>query len=346
MEKSELNPIDMDKYGALIKDYLMYNSNTDELDNELNKITYTQQSYVDDHMLWLVLFHKFADILKRPFVQEAEFKALQQELVPFLGIIDQLNYYNQQPEITQWLVQHTNLRRNATVKYDSQSGLDQKSIGQLLGLVSNLKFSNTDNCDVTLSLKECLGLIQELANAKTDTTSPDMIFSLDGEYFSFTLQQWVDLIKRSRVSMMLRNLIYNHRNYDGWVFFNSPSTYTDVEMNSSNNGGMLFAGKARIDGRLTVDAFEQFVKPAIIDLSDIVAKLPIDANEKQYFGDFVLKNLSTYSDRYVSSYLNYFRQFQVRIDSTWGLNYVLDDLQQPNSQLLETLVQIKKKHGT
>jgi hypothetical protein len=76
-------------------------------------------------------------------------------------------------------------------------------------------------------------------------------------------------------------------------------------------------------------------------LSDIVAKLPIDANEKKYFGDFVLKHLGTYSDRYVSSYSNYFRQFQVRINSSWGLNYVLDDLQQPNSQLLETLVQIK-----
>ncbi|WP_262963829.1 type VI secretion system membrane subunit TssM [Methylobacter psychrophilus] len=337
----QLNPIDMDKYGALVKDYIMYNSDTDDLDNALNQITYTQQSYVDDHLLWLMLFHKFKDILKRPFVQEAEFKELQQELVPFLGIIDQLNFYNQQPEITQWLVQHTNLRRNARAEFDNQSGLDQKSIGQLLGLVSNLKLSNTDNCDVTLSLKECLELIQELANAKTDTTSPDMVFSLDGEYFSFTRQQWVDLIKRSRVIMRLRSLINNHRNYDGWVFFNSPSTYTDVEMNSSNNGGMLFAGKARIDGRLTADAFEQYVKPAIMGLSDIVAKLPIDANEKKYFGDFVIKNLSTYSDRYVSSYLNYFRQFQVRIDSTWGLNYVLDDLQQPNSQLLETLVQIK-----
>jgi hypothetical protein len=113
----EKNPLDMDKYGPLIQDYTLYNSHINELDHALNQITYSQQAYVEDHTPWLVLFRELKDILKKPFIHEAEFKTLQQELVPFLGIIDQLNYYNHQVEITQWLVQHTNLRRRVLVNY-------------------------------------------------------------------------------------------------------------------------------------------------------------------------------------------------------------------------------------
>lgn len=334
----EKNPVDIVKYGQLVRDYLKYNSHTDGLDNLLNKVTYAEsQSYIEDHTPWIALFRNFQQILRKPFIQEAELKALQQQLVPFLDIIDRLDYYTDDADISLWLLQHTSLR----LEEDNQSELRQKSIAQLLGFVTNLKLSNAENCQASLSLNECLVLVQAAANAKIDILSSDMAFSLDGEYFSFPAKQWRELITRSRVSMMLRNLINSHRNYDGWVFFNSPSIYIDLEMNSSNNGGMLFAGKARIDGRMTADAFEHDVKPAVMALSDIVAKLPIDENEKKYFVDFVLKNLGTYSDRYVGSYLNYFRQFQVRIDSTWTLNYVLNDLQQPNSPFLETLVQIK-----
>ncbi|MGZ4953761.1 MAG: hypothetical protein ACXV8Q_01500 [Methylobacter sp.] len=338
LKHPEKNPIDMSKYGTLVDDYVTYNTHTDELDNMVNTIDYAEpQLYIEDTAPWVALFRYFQRILEKPFIQESELKSVQKQLAPFLQIMDRLDYYADHTEISQWLKQHTNLH----LEQDKQSELRQKSIIQLLELVSHLKLSNAENCPSTLSLNECLGLVQAVVNTEADGTPSKMDFDLNGEYFSFTSTEWAKLMTRSRISMMLRDVIDRHRNNDGWVFFNSPSLYTDLEMNSSNNGGMLFAGKARIDGRLTANAFEQSVKPAILALSEIVAKLPINADEKKYFGDFVQKNLNTYSDRYVSSYLNYFRQFQVRIDSTWALNYVLSDLQQPNSPLLDTLVQIK-----
>ena len=337
-KNTEKNPIDMAKYGQLVNDYLIYNTHTDELDHLLNAITYTKpQVIVEDRAPWIALLRIFQQILQKPFIQEAEFESLKAQLLPFLRIIDRLDYYNNQDELNQWLVQHTSLR----LDFNNQSELRQKSISQLLTLVSHLKLNTVDNCRVTLSLSECLTLVQAAANTKAETLSSDIAIKLDGEYFSFTPKQWNDLITRSRVTMMLRNLMYAHRSHDGWIFFNSPSLYIDVEMNSSNNGGLLFAGKARIDGRLTRDAFEQSVKPAIMSVTDVVGNLPIDASEKKHFNDFVLKNLDTYSDHYVSSYLNYFKQFQINIDSIWALNYVINNLQQPNSELLDTLVQIK-----
>ena len=154
-------------------------------------------------------------------------------------------------------------------------------------------------------------MVQVIANNKVDSDSPEMEINLGGEHFSFRAKQWNELIRRSRITLMLRNMISKHSNCDGWLFFSSPSIYRDVEMNSSNNGEILFSGKARIDGRLTSEAFDKNVKPSIIALNDIVTNLPIDASEKKYFNDFVLRNLDSYSDRYVSSYLNYFKQFQI-----------------------------------
>lgn len=334
----ENNPIDMVKHRQLVNDYVINNSHTNELDHLLNQISYAKPApYVEDYAPWIALFRSLNEILKKPFISESQFKTIERQLEPFLDVIDRLNYYSEHEEVNQWLVHHTSLR----LAYNTQSDLRQRGIAQLLDLVGKLKLGNNENCDVSLSLKECLALVQAAAVSKIDTASSEISFSLDGEYFSFTPKQWGDLVTRSRVTMMLRNLIYNHKSYDGWLFFNSPSVYPDLEINSSNNGGTLFAGKARIDGRLTADAVERDIKPAVMALSDVVAKLPIDAKEKKYFADFVLKNLGTYSDRYVNAYLNYFRQFQIRIDSTWALDYVLDDLQQPNSQFLETLAQIK-----
>ena len=332
------NPVDMIKYGSLINDYISYNTHTEDLDYLLNEITYnTSQGYLEDELPWVALFHNFQGILKKPFIQQAEFKELQEQLVPFLQFIDVLGYSSKNDEEIMWLKKHTNLHYDFTDK----SNLRQKSISQLLILVSHLKLNAIDNCSVTASLSECLSMVQVIANAKIDSDSSDMEINLGGEHFSFTSKQWSELIIRSRVTMMLRNLIVTHRNNDGWIFFSSASIYTNVEMNSSNNDGVIFTRNARIDGRLTIDAFEQNVKPAIMALTDIVANLPIDINEKKNFNAFVLKNLDAYSDRYVSSYLNYFKEFQIDIDSTWGLNYVLHDLQEPNAQLLNVLVQIK-----
>ena len=334
----EKNLIDMTKYGQLFHDYLSYNSHTDELDIPLNEITYTEYpTYIEDHTLWLELFRSFQQILKKPFIDETEFITLQQQLAPFFDVMDRLDYYSDQAEIKQWLKQNTNLH----LEYGDQSDLRQPAIIHFFDMSRNLKLNTADDCNNKLSLMECLSQVQTVANAKPNISSSKIIINLDGEQFSFTPGQGADLMTRSRVSMMLRKLIYKHRNYDGWVFFSSPSIYNNVEMNSSNNGQMLFAGKASIDGRLTIDAFEQTVKPAILGFSDIVTNLPIDEIQKKNFFDFVQKNLNTYSTNYVNAYLNYFQQFRVRIDSDWALNFVLDDLQQPNSQLLQVLVQIK-----
>jgi hypothetical protein len=332
----------MIRYRILIHDYVMNNSHTSELAPVLNGLTYsTVESYSKLHAQFIFLLQDFDMLLEKQFIEESDLEPIRDQAIELLKFIDELNSHTHELIIMRWLQQNTYLALNLHSDYDEQVELRQKPLEQLLRLVSNLSLNNAaTTCPNTVSINQCLKKVQVIAEAKNQTPVA-MKFSIEDNNFSYTNTQWDDLVKRSRVVMMLHDIVANHKNYDGWIFFDSPSVYNDLEMNVSNNGEALFAGKAQIDGRLSAEAFEKDVKPAVMSLEHFVAELPIDANEKKHFNDFVLNNLRIYSDNYVNAYLNYFKQFQLRINSVWSLNYILEQIQQPNSPLLQTLVQIK-----
>jgi len=327
---------------VLIEDYIAHNSHTEELQTFLSSVTYSEpRNLFDNPTSWLLYFHNLQFLLNRHYISALELEAVKRKAGELYNIVNQIIYYPEQDELIQWLTKNTRFRRSLQIDYTQISQLRQDGIRKLLDFVRNINLENTNACVSTMPIIQCMNQVQLMATAKNDEKPVLLKFTFQGEYFAFDGGQWDDLLQRSRIVLMLRNIIYSHRNNDGLAFFDSPSLYPDVEMNPTNNGEAQFAGRGRIDGRLTADAFDQQVKPTVLALADSIAKLPIEADEKKRFSDFVLNNLNTYSDRYVSAYLNYFRQFQVRIDSRWALDYVLDQLQQPNSALLQTLLQIK-----
>ncbi len=330
------------KHRLLITEYIANNSYTDELDLPLNEIDYKLTEIYDAKQTDLLsLLQKSTQIFKKQTINESELTGIFQQSTALLKFIDELNSHSYEQLMMNWLLQNTGLAINLQHYNDEQTIFRQKPLEQLLRLVNNLSLNNTDACAATDSINQCIEQVKVVVDNKTNLTPLTMHFSINDQFFSYSNTEWIDLLTRSRVVTMLRNIMLSHKNYNGWVFFDSVSNYPNVEMNGSNNGEALFAGKARIDGRLSADAFEKQVKPTIMALSDVVAKLPINTDEKRRFNDFVLTNLRIYSDNYVSAYLNYFQQLQVRINSPWELDYILNQIQQPNSPLLETLLQIK-----
>jgi hypothetical protein len=337
------NPTDnMIEYRLLFSEYIINNTHTEELNEPLNEIDYTlSKSYKEKHDYLLSLLQQIGIMFKERALEEAELATFFQKSTVFLQFIDELNSHTKEQLMMSWLDENTGLELNLQFYNNQQISFRQKPLEQLLRLINALSLNDITACSANDSINRCLALVQAVAENKTNITPLTMDFSLDGNHFSYTNIDWINLLASSRVTMMLRNIIQSHKSYNGWIFFDSLSNYPNVEMNTSNNGEALFAGRARIDGRLSADAFDNQVKPAVMALTDIIAKLTINAREKSRFNDFVLTNLRIYSDNYVNAYLNYFQQLQVRINSTWALNYVLDQIQQPNSPLLDTLVQIK-----
>lgn len=334
---------DMMLYRTLVQDYIANNSHTEELDAVLNSFDYAQAApgRVEDNMPWLMLFRDLQQMLKRPYIRGEELAQVQRKASQLLKIVNRVIFYRYQPEIVQWLEHNTGLQRAIHTEYYSETQLRQQGIAELLGFVAHLRLSDDETCTPGVPLSQCLNEVQAVAQAKPDAAAKTMAFALEGENFAFDAADWSSLITRSRIVLMLRNIARAHKAVDGWAFFEFSSPFPDVEMNGANEGGGIFSGKARIDGRLTAEAFQQQVKPAVLALDTIVAKLPIAADERKRFADFVHANLRVYIDRYVGAYADYFRQLQVHIDSAWALKATLEQLQQPNSPVLQALVQVK-----
>lgn len=154
------NPLELSKFQVLINDYIKHNSHTEELDLPLNEIVYAKsQPIMEDHASWLAMFRYFQQLVKKPYAQETEFQQIQQQLAPFLSVIDKLDFYTDQKEIRQWLILHTGLRLND----EDKSELRQKGILQMFELVNKLKLANVDDCPHGFSLVECLELVQGVA---------------------------------------------------------------------------------------------------------------------------------------------------------------------------------------
>jgi hypothetical protein len=327
----------------LIREYISNNSHTDELDHVLNDINYSlAEIYRRKHQALQSLLQNLDDIFEKQLSTELDLKTLAQQAQEFLKFIDEVNSHKNELLRLNWLETKTGLDINLHAYYAEQVTLRQKPLADLLRLISSHNLASKDaTCPSTVSINQCINKMQVLSEVKTTAAPITLSFTVDGRRFAYTNSQWENLIKDQFVATLLRNTIASHKYYDGWAFFDAPSIYPDVEMNSTNKGEALFTGKMRIDGRLTAEAFEKDVRPAVLALTTIIAKLPVTENEKKYFTRFVLDHLRVYTNMYIDGYANYARQFQVRITSAWALNYVLDQIQQPNAPLLQTLVQIK-----
>jgi hypothetical protein len=337
----------MVRYRQMISDYVTHNTHTHELDPILNGLNYSKvEIYQKTHMELLFLIQDLDIMLQKQSLAESDLEGAKRKTANFLKFIDELGSHTHELMIMRWLHQNTNLALDLEADYEEQEEWRQKPLEQFLRLIQSLSLAdNETTCPAAFSINSCLKKIEDAARFKIESQTTTMNFTLDGNNFSYTSTQWRELVRRSHIAIMLKNIVDSHKKTDGWAFFSSPSSYPNLELNFSNNGDALFAGKAQIDGRLTAEAFEKDVKPTVMALSGLISKLPVDANEKKHFSDFVLTHLRTYTNNYASAYWNYFRQFQVRINSVWELNYALEQIQQPNSPLLQTLVQIKNNTG-
>ncbi|NOQ35806.1 MAG: hypothetical protein GQ569_07910 [Methylococcaceae bacterium] len=344
LEQLQSKPTDyMIKHRLLIDEYINNNTHLQELNRPLNGLNYTlSKSYNDIYELLISTLHTFELILEKQSMDESELSIISQNTSELLKFMDELNSHTHERMMMNWLVENTGLEINLRTYSRQQTELRQKPMQDLLRLVGSINISDENDCATALSINQCIKKIQGIAEAKTNIDDVSMKFTLSGDYFSYHSKQWSDLIQRQRLTMLMRNTMRSHKNNNGWIFFNTPSFYPNREMNATNNGDILFSGKARIDGRLSADAFEKDVKPAIMALSEVIAKLPVDKNDKSRFTKYILNNLRIYSDRYINAHYNYFQHLKVSIKSAWELNYVLEQLQQPNSPLLQALIVIKE----
>jgi len=280
---------------------------------------------------------------KKPFLTQAELQELQKQGGLMLEDIKEYEHYEFNMKICGLLQEEApSVFHNAgTLEDKDSSDTQQKSMREFLDFVQQLDMDYPDVAG--LSLYQFLENIKTMEVLKAGQPDKKFRFTFADEEFSFSTQEWSTLIDRSRMTLFMRDFInQNNRQNDGLLFFPPNSTFADLVMNPGNNGLMFFNGKGRIPGVYTRAAFEEFIKPVLLELPDLLGKLDVAEDIKMRFSDFISKEVKTYAEDYVSEYRNYYHQFEIKSSSAGGLKYVLTQMQLPSSPFQEFLMSIKE----
>jgi type VI secretion system protein ImpL len=221
--------------------------------------------------------------------------------------------------------------------------IDTGSMQKLLLVLRSTEIAPIELKNVHLG--RLLTLVRQIASLQ-DKQGVDLRFTVAGQRYRFTSTEWHDLIRRSRVTLLLQEFTTTKAAEVLDVFFPSRAEYRGLTMGAGAGGGeSFFAGESKVNGLYSKKAFEEHVKPAVQAIPELLKTLQgisIPTEERDDFANFVVQELEDYAERYVEEYSHYYRAFRYRIPSTAALDYVLGQVQSPGSPLKKFLSDIEK----
>ncbi|NTW78254.1 MAG: hypothetical protein HGB33_10895, partial [Syntrophaceae bacterium] len=223
----------------------------------------------------------------------------------------------------------------------TQPPLEGDDIGQFLAFIksSSIKPLQTSGNLRFDNFKENIKILLNYGKLNKDQK---YTFSCNNKEFTFSSQQWNDLLNRSRVSVFIHRFVSSYKVRNGFLFFSSEKEFEDIVMNPTNDGGFLFVGKATVDGRFTKAALEKRVKPCVTELPLLIKSLPVPESDKIKFMDFFRREVEFYGQKYADSYRSFYLHFDMRIDSSGALRFALNQMFQPSSTFMTFLQTIKE----
>jgi len=326
---------------TMIEDYVHNNESSSGVSLAGAKPSFRPpQGTAEDPRRWMIYFTEIGRLYQQPVLTPPELDRLQKDTNQFLGVIQQMEFYDLSVKLAKLLRKEVPSDINLDIIANKESELRQAPIKNFLNFIKN---SNMTHPEVTgLGLAGLLENLKVMLSSKAPQGENDLPFrfSLGGEEFNFSTQQWNDLLNRSRISLFLRAFVNTHKNQDGLLFFPSGQEFEDLVMNPSNDGRFLFIGHARVDGRFTKEAIEKRVKPILNELPGLINILPLLPKDKTYFSNFLFKELDIYGRRYAQYYRKYYMEFDIKAGSPAALRFVLSQMVLPTSPLREVLVTI------
>jgi len=326
---------------TMIEDYVHNNESSSGVSLAGKKLSFRpSQGTAEDPRRWMVYFTEIGRLYQQPVLTRQEFDKLQKDTDQFLGVIRQMEFYDLSVRLAKLLKKEVPSDINLDFIANKESELRQETIKNFLNFIKN---SNMTYPEVTgLDLAGLLENLKVMLGFKEPQGERDLPFrfSLGGEEFNFSAQQWNDLLNRSRIALFLRGFVDHHKNQEGLLFFPSDQEFEDLVMNPSNDGRFLFIGHARVDGRFTKEAMEKRVKPILTELPGLINSLPLSPKDKTYFSNFLFKEVDIYGRRYAQYYRKYYMEFDIKAGSPAALRFVLSQMALPSSPLREVLVTI------
>lgn len=331
---------------TLINDYVENNQSEWPVKYDLKDIKLIgQENYIDELRKMIDIhgesyFTRLTGLYKQQTVSEVELENILRETDHFLMIIKQYEIHNFYIKIADLLKKEINLMFDIDARPTTQPPLEGDDIGQFLAFIqaSSIKPLQTSGSLRFDNFKENIKIMLNYGKLNADRK---FTFSCNNKEFTFSSQQWNDLLSRSRVSVFIQRFIALYKIRNGFLFFSAEKEFEDIVMNSTNDGGFLFVGKAVVDGRFTKTALEKRVKPCVTELPLLVNTLPVPESDKIKFLDFFRREVEFYGQKYADSYRSFYLHFDMRLDSSGALRFALNQMFQPSSTFMTFLQTIK-----
>lgn len=228
-------------------------------------------------------------------------------------------------------------------------------IGRFLASVVRTDFSETPEVDQLHDLCRWLDrtlTAQQRAEAREElgilgmftstSTTPGLVhFRVD----SFAIQEsdWLRLTRDNTVRDALRDFEVRAGSRDG-LFFARGTAPPSLELNRSTKGRYLFAGKATIPGRFTMEAVDNHIVPPLECLGHVWPRTrKIAPQETAEIDRLLQRHLENYAVQYERYLTDYYRAFRLRADgSVDSLRAILARLQRGDSPFTQHLIKVAR----
>lgn len=327
----------------LVIDYARHNHDRPEKPINANMLRSGKESLWDplkERMQWTFLLGRLEQVNKEPFLTPEVLRELQANSAPLLQMARRIFAYPRFNDIVATLKQIDPFAFNSDTGWlQRREELAQQR--QLIELVRSVGTASLDFPEVRdLSLASFLKLLSSMPNAIESEQAP-FTLSVGERSFTVSLKDWQDLIIRSQITLMIRNFISANQHNRGFIFFDSTSEFPDIWLNAGNDGSLFFVGQAKIDGRLSRDAFDKRVKPVVESLDEQLQALPVAKGERARFREAVGRHVGWYADRYADAYRRYWMQFRINVDSEASLRFALNQILDFSSPFFDFLLAVQ-----
>ena len=190
-------------------------------------------------------------------------------------------------------------------------------------------------------------LVEKIAllYATSNANRPDEIVrvKLAGQPYAFDVRKWEETLLDSQAAEEISQFIRRNANSASIFFKASDDDARPVVWNPTNDGSVLFTGRASIDGRYTKPAYDKHVRETTKRLTEVLDKTKVPADRKQKLRDFAKEQVRRYASEYRRQLVAFYRAFGLMATSPEALRVAIAQIVSDTSPFNDFLTAVDKQ---
>lgn len=296
---------------------------------------------------WKLFFGQLQIGLDRKFITETETVSIHEQTEQLIDSLEVIQRYSSALQVLELLSQETTYDFENIYKPFKRELAFQEIFGdkivqieEFLRIIQssrvNAEVSDSSMLSTLCSQLRLLNEVEQMPNAL-------YTFELPEANYAINTNDWFTLIRDSNIRQLVLNFIARIQKNKGEghsseaLFFESEAGFPKLIMNPTNDGSFMFTGKAEIEGNLTREAFVKQVLPVIMEFTDLLDKIEVEAEDRRILETFVYQAVDDYADAYGKAVHRYYRAFDSRARSAEGVQMIAKQMLKPLSSFEDFL---------